>query len=578
MKYHQTINQPAVRPPALSPLARSILRLSWLWLLSVAIVAANAPQALSQGVAVTVVNAASYAFDAIAPDSLAAAYGSFNTTGGQTFVAQTLPLPTTLGGVRVTVGGVDCGMLAVSPAAGQINFVMPSLANDGATQIVVTNSDGSTRSGSINVQRAAAGVFTSRGSGIGALAGLTTTDGSSFQLTFHADGTEREVSAGTRERPNFLVIFVTGLRNAPAINPNDANGVAESVTATIQGVPATVLYAGRGANVGQDQVNLVIPPELAGLGLVRLRLSIGGRVSNVTTIRIGGQAPPIRTQTIEANTAVNGVLTADDQIQASGDGSGRTYFFDAYRMTATAANTTVALDMRSVHFDAVVMVARQATDGSLTPVAADDQTGGMGNGTDENTNALLLAVLRDSGDYLVFVTSADGEPNAVGQYQLSLRTGLLQQISYGTTTSGAAIANTDIQTSAGDFLDAYWFAGNAGDFIQIRMASTAFDSFVILNADNGDLVEFDDNSGGGPQGRDSLVTQSLRRNGNYIIIATPFEPGRTGAYTLTLNRLNSAADGEEFAKAEGRSWAPVRSLTETQFDRYASRRIVSIER
>jgi hypothetical protein len=247
-------------------------------------------------------------------------------------------------------------------------------------------------------------------------------------------------------------------------------------------------------------------------------------------------------------------------------------------MTATAANTTVALDMRSVHFDAVVMVARQATDGSLTPVAADDQTGGMGNGTDENTNALLLAVLRDSGDYLVFVTSADGEPNAVGQYQLSLRTGLLQQISYGTTTSGAAIANTDIQTSAGDFLDAYWFAGNAGDFIQIRMASTAFDSFVILNADNGDLVEFDDNSGGGPQGRDSLVTQSLRRNGNYIIIATPFEPGRTGAYTLTLNRLNSAADGEEFAKAEGRSWAPVRSLTETQFDRYASRRIVSIER
>jgi hypothetical protein len=158
-----------------------------------------------------------------------------------------------------------------------------------------------------------------------------------------------------------------------------------------------------------------------------------------------------------------------------------------------------------------------------------------------------------------------------------VRTGVVQPISYGTTTSGASIANTDLQTSAGDFLDAYWFAGNAGDYVQIRMSSTAFDSFLILDAENGDLVEFDDNSGGGPQGRDSLVTKRLAASGNYIIIATPFEPNRTGAYTLTLNRLGSAlAEGGEQAVVAGREWRPGRSQREPQFERYASRRVISI--
>ncbi|MGH9767518.1 MAG: hypothetical protein ACREAB_08810, partial [Blastocatellia bacterium] len=342
----------------LKALALSLLRLSLLalpGLLSVSVTVAGASRALAQGGAVTVVNAASYTFDAIASDSIAAAYGAFNTTGGQNFFAQSFPLPTTLGGVRVRVGGIDCGLIAVVPSAGQINFLMPSLGADGSTPVVVTNADGSTRSGAINAQRVAPGVFTSRGSGVGALAGLTTTDGANFQLTFNPDGSEREVSAGTRQRPNYLIFFATGLRNAPAANPNDANGMAEAVTATIQGVPATVLYAGRGGFAGQDQINLVIPPELAGLGTVRIRLSVAGRASNVTTIRIGGQPPPIMAQTIEANSPVNGALAADDQIQVAGDGSGRTYFCDAYRLRTTAANTTVAIDLRSVQFDAVVM-------------------------------------------------------------------------------------------------------------------------------------------------------------------------------------------------------------------------------
>ncbi|MEK7833184.1 MAG: hypothetical protein AAB401_18990, partial [Acidobacteriota bacterium] len=311
---------------------------------------------------VTVVNAASYATDALAPESLAAAYGSFVTTGNQTFVAPSLPLPLTLGGVRVTIGGIDAGMFVASP--GQLNIFIPQNVPDGNNSVVVTNADNTTRLGTINVQRAAPGIFTSRGSGIGAAVAFATSDGVNLTPTFNPDGSEREVSAGTVARPNFLVLFVTGVRNAIALNPNDANGVAEAVIATIQGVPTQVAYAGRsGSFAGLDQINLIIPPELSGIGSAKIRLNIGGRVSNLPTVLIGGQPPAIRSTTIAAGAGLFGILSHDDQIQASADGSGRTYYFDAYRLTTTGANTSVTVDLRSQQFDAAVMIAQQRTDG-----------------------------------------------------------------------------------------------------------------------------------------------------------------------------------------------------------------------
>lgn len=535
--------------------------------------------ATAQAPNVVVVNAASFAADALSPNSLAAAFGAFTTTGGQTFTAPSAQLPTTLGGVRVTVNGVDSGLILVSPS--QINMVLPANLPDGANSLVVTNADSTTRTASINIQRAAPGIFTARGNGFGAAIALVTNDGTNFQPTNNPDGSEREINLVGPNRPTYLVMFATGVRSAAAINPNDANGVAEAVNATIQGVPAMVAFAGPSGISGLDQLNVVIPPQLVGSGLVRVRLNIAGRVSNAATILIGGTPPPIRADPITAGTGVFGVLSTDDQLQGAGDGSGRTYFFDAYRLTTTAANTTVAIDLRSVQFNAVVAVAQQLTEGTVNFLASDDNTGGLGNGQLENDNALLLTVLRNPGNYLIIVTSADTDPGATGGYQLSVATDALQMLSYGTTTTGVAIANTDLVTSAGARLDAYWFVGTAGDVVQTRMTSTAFDSFLILNADNGDLIEFDDNSGGGPQGRDSLLTKTLAQSGNYVLLATPFEPARIGAYTLTLSRLNSASivSGEFLTKSPGRALSPRiemedQGLRQTQFDRFASRHFI----
>jgi uncharacterized protein (TIGR03437 family) len=250
------------------------------------IAVAPTPATPSLPVGMAVVNAASFIGDAIAPDSLAAVFGRFQTTEGRVFVAPGFPLPTTLGGMRVTVNGQDARLIMASNA--QINLVAPPNIPDGPASVVITNADGSIRAGTINMARAAAGVFSMRANGQGTAAAVWTTDGVVFQPVMNPDGSERPVSAGTPGRPTFLILFTTGLRNAPAANPNDANGVAEAVTVTIKGVNANVTFAGPAPGfAGLDQVNLIVPPELAGSGTVEIRITVAGKVSNVVTVRIG---------------------------------------------------------------------------------------------------------------------------------------------------------------------------------------------------------------------------------------------------------------------------------------------------
>jgi uncharacterized protein (TIGR03437 family) len=523
---------------------------------------------------IVVVNAASFAADgAVAPDTLATAFGQFVTQGNQNYIANTLPLPTTLGGVRLTINGVAANLFFVGPD--QINFVVPSSLVDGPGNITITNSDGSTRTGTVTIMRTSPGIFTARANGVGVPAGYATTTGTDAIPIVNADFSPRELNPGTRERPVFLVLFGTGWRYTPAANPNDANGVAEAISATVQGVPATVVYAGAAPGlIGVDQINLIVPPELAGLGTVRLRVVAAGRATNPTSVRIGGQPPPLRPQDIAAGQSVNGALTPDDQLQLSGDGSGRLYFFDAYRLVTTAANTSIAVDLRSAQFDATVLLYQRNTDGTLVLLAADDQTGGMGNGELVNGNALLLTILPTAGEYFIFATSSTTEPYGQGNYSLNVRTNVIQTINYGANITNASIAAGDVQTSAGVLLDVYAFNAVAGDSAQIRLSSTAFDSFLILNTVAGELVTFDDNSGGV---RDALATSLLRQSGTYLIIATPFEPNRTGAYTLTLNKTNALAEPEAALAPDhnGRRLNTKLRLGQAEFEQYASRHIIN---
>lgn len=519
---------------------------------------------------VAAVNAASFLGDTLSPDAISALFGNFQTQTGNAFVASTQPLPTTLGGVKVNVGGTDAPLFFTSN--GQINFRIPGNVGDGLATITVTNANATTRSGVVSINRASPGLFTADFSGRGPAIGLSTNDGVTFTALTNANGTERTVDPGTRQRPTYLVMFGTGVRNARAENPGDANGVAEAVQATIQGVPAAVAYAGRHPDFeGLDQLNLIVPPELAGLGRVTIRLVVNGQPSNPVTIRLGGDTPAVNFQSLAFGQSIGTALSADDQVLAAPDG--RTYFFDAYRFTAVAT-TTLAADLRSQLFDASVLLYKRNASGALDLIAADDDLGGLGDGDIVNDNALLLTTIQEAGEYVLFVTSSEDDPNGTGAYTLRLIGNAVQAIAYGATVNGQ-IAPGDLQTSAGAYLDAYWFAGIQGEQVQIRLNSTAFDPALILNRNNGATVAADDNGGGGTN---SLINFTLPETGVYMIVATPLSPNLTGAYTLSLTRstgLQSEALSDEAVTIETGRTDRLNGLSDaSRLERFANRRVV----
>ncbi len=535
------------------------------------------PSAQQAGFAV--VNAASFTGDTIAPDEIVSIFGSFQTQNNQPAIAQPTPLPTTLGGVRVSVNGTDAGLFFAAP--GQINIRVPANVADGQATFAITDSTGATRSGTVSITRTAPGLFTVNANGIGTAFGLATTDGATFQSLVNPDRSERVIDPGTKARPTFVILFGTGARNARADNPGDANGVAEAVIATIQGVPAPVAYAGRHPDFeGLDQFNIQIPTELAGFGQVRARLVINGQPSNFVTFTLGGNPPAVNLADIAMGQTIGGALSSDDQVMR--DEAGRTFFFDAYRFTATSG-TGVAVDVRSTVFNAAAMLyKRNAADGSLRLLASDDNLGGLGDGDFVNDNAMLLSALQESGEYVLFVTSSPSNENGVGGYTVRLVGNAIQAASYGANISGAIAAGA-LQTAAGDYLDGYWFTGVAGDRVQIRMSSTAFDPLLILSRNNGEPYAADDNGGGGTTAQ---ITTTLPETGVYVIVATPFAPAITGAYTLAVSRVTSATPAEA-AEASPIEFAPSRVLmlrslspnaedaTEgSRFDHFATRRVI----
>src|SRR5215813_8001350 len=384
---------------------------------------------------VAVVNAASFASDrTVSPDSIAAAFGQFVTQNNQSYFAQSQPLPLTLGGVSVKIGAADAGLFFVGTT--QINFaVPPGLDDNPSATITVTNSDNTTRTGTFAIVRSAPGVFTVNSGGTGLAVGQTTFDGLVFQNIFNPDLTPRDVDAGSTAKPNFLVLYTTGVRNTPA-----------SVSVKFQGVSGKVSFAGAVSGLtGLDQINCILPPELSGLGSINVVVSVNGRNANPVTMKLGGQIPPVRPTAITPGSPVNGDLNAMDQVQKV-DATGNTYFFDAYDFTTTNANTTIAVDLRSTQFDAGVLLYRVDGD-NLTFIAADDQSGSYGANTDNN-DSLLLTVLPNPARYVIYATSSDFQPDGVGQYTLTLLTNVITPIAYGQTINGA-IANTDIRTSGG---------------------------------------------------------------------------------------------------------------------------------
>ena len=581
--------------------AAAIAALFWLGLLAQPVlaqtfVAVNAASYGAQGIPlplpVTVPdkNAADAYKRTLAPDMITAAFGTFVTQGGQSYPAATNPLPTTLGGVRLQVNAVDSPLIFVSPT--QINFVIPSNLNDSTNVTLrVFNSNGTqatgactngTETGVCTIARSAPGIFSINASGAGPAAALTTDDGVIYKPVFKPDLSAADVDAGTLAKPNILVFYGTGIRRIPAANPNDANGVAESLNVTLQGVPLTVAYAGPAPGfVGLDQVNAVLPPEAIGLKLCKLIIEAKPTVSprfgsNAVDIFMAGVLPQIRVNggPINFDQTINGELTASDQIQllenidcVNDRGKCRTYFFDAYTFSTTQANQTIAIDMRRDNTGGnqlnsaalLYRIVRLNDQDTLEPLGEDDDIGSLGNGEIEVTkNALLLMVVPQAGNYAIFATSSNAQPNGLGKYSLRLSNAPIRQLTYGQNLTGETIATTDIKTSANVYLDAYYFNATSGENVDIRTTAPSYISLLVLQP-NGSFPSSSGISDAGSLGGQAKVTQRIGQTGIYIIFVTPFETNKTGAYSLSLNRVSSLDDAASATAVEA-NVAPARAM------------------
>jgi hypothetical protein len=218
----------------------------------------------------TVLNGASFGHEpssakTVAPDSIAVALG--NNLANTTQQTQRQPdgsFPTNVNGTTVTVDGRPAQIFFVSPT--QINFHVPAATEIGSAEVIATNPDGFSSKDTVTTLRAAPGVFTFSGDGVG-------------------DGVI--LNAATLERGPFdpsggnlrLIVFSTGVRNAT------------TVSVTAGGRALTVGSVAQTPNMpGMDEIHVLVPADLRGAGKVELGVRADGRDNNPVIVEFLGDS------------------------------------------------------------------------------------------------------------------------------------------------------------------------------------------------------------------------------------------------------------------------------------------------
>jgi len=263
-------------------------------------------RASAQNSALRIVNGASYT-GTVAPGSIATAFGSNLATdvaGGE------IPLSNSLAGTTVQLidskkAQFTAPLFFSSP--GQVNFYIPEGVALGTMQVIITNGAGVVTRGQVQVASAAPGIVTFRGGTLPIA--MTTFDGQSYDFIFNPDGSPKTVTAGTAQKPNYLVLFGTGWSSA-----ND-------VSVRFGSVEMTPIFSGAVEVIpGLSQINVEIPPNMPA-GSVNVTVTSDGNVSNTgTLITPGGPTTFAQSAvgtaggaTTSATTAVSGGSTTSSQ-------------------------------------------------------------------------------------------------------------------------------------------------------------------------------------------------------------------------------------------------------------------------
>lgn len=242
---------------------------------------------------------------------------------------------------------------------------------------------------------------------------------------------------------------------------------------------------------------------------------------------------------IRVGETVRGTLAAGDQTLGSGE------YVDTWRLSGRRGER-FTIRLSSSNFDPYLLVRGP----NWLSEENDDDASARGS----NASRLVVTMPAD-GELGVSATSY--KPGETGAYTLSVEAGgdatpvaqapqNAPALALDTPRSGT-LQSGDAQLRSGEFVDAYTFTGRRGQGVDIRLASDAFDPYLMI-AGPGDFSAWndDDNEAGGKNARLSLT---LPADGAYTIRATSYESGESGAYRLTVSAASpvSAANAAQIA-------------------------------
>jgi hypothetical protein len=243
---------------------------------------------------------------------------------------------------------------------------------------------------------------------------------------------------------------------------------------------------------------------------------------------------------LSAQTPIRSGQTIRGSLDASDAKADDNSFFDLYTFQGRAGER-VSIRLASSSFDAYLSLGRM-NGKTFEEIESDDDSGG-------GSDALITVTLPSEGTYIIRANSlSEGE---TGAYTLSLTpAGAVQGgsskgasapsagvIRFGQTVSGSLDTSDAILDADDTYYDLWRFTGRRGQRVEITLASSAFDAYLVLGRMNGSVMEPQASNDDGGGGTDARIRTTLPADGEYVIRANTLSQGETGAYTLRLAEL-----------------------------------------
>ena len=249
---------------------------------------------------------------------------------------------------------------------------------------------------------------------------------------------------------------------------------------------------------------------------------------------------------------INLVEGAGDAILAEGGGSARVgtnsgqlrtgdatlnagEFIDRWTLTGTPGARYVAR-LNASDFDAYLIIRGEG-------VEEDNDDDATGRGS---TNSRIEFIMPADG--VVTIATTSYQANESGTYQLLVEEPGARQTAQADTVGSLRVGQSisgqlgqgDPTLTSGEFMNVYTFSGRAGEQVDLRLQSTAFDPYLFINGP-GDFALANDDDESGEDGTNSRLIVTLPADGEYRVYATSYQAGEAGAYRLSAAQATGAA-------------------------------------